>query len=256
MKKVTKRITAIILFFCLILGLPVIRTDAGDLFCRIRSYKDKNGRDPGKLVIDTPEGSKIYQCYAQIDYGYEAQGCVVTAVAIAASAYGKAYTPKRIQEGKRSRRYSVRYAVKKMKASAELHGKAAISVSTAAQILKDMGIQTKAVYRFKKSKAIKEIKKHVKKGKPVLIKANAQKHNGIQIANAHHAILLVGLDEEGYGIFIDPMQGKINYAHGSGNYFRMKINTLVNYHMTQASGNYKTPYVTNVEAAGGYILIG
>lgn len=262
MKETWKMLGMALLVLFLCMGRPVWHADlaaaklpdgAGTVSAKGQSsYEEKDG----KVIVYTPQGVREYRCYSQTEYGYKARGCVVTATAIAASAFGSTYSPRQIQEGGRGRRYSVRYAVRRMGGSDSMHQKATISVMTAAQVLKDIGIDAKAVCRFTKEEAIREITEHVEQGKPVLIKANAEKHDGVQIANAHHALLLVGLDEDGYGIFIDPMKGEVNYAHGSGNYFHMKIGTMVKYHMTQASGDYTAPYVTSLRTAGGYILIG
>ncbi len=220
--------------------------------------KVKVTSDARQYTVSTKNGKMTYQMYNRMKYGgyYANYGCVTTVVAIAASGYGKYYTPAEIHTGAADKSYSERYAVKKMGASASLYGRAAISLLTASQILTDMGIENKAVCKFTASAAIKEIKAHVKEGKPVILKANNKRHNGVRIAVGHHAMVLVGIDAKGYGIFLSPDYGRVNYAHASNNYFKMSIDTFVKYHMTSASGNYKTPYVTSTGAAGGYILVG
>ena len=211
-----------------------------------------------KLYVGTSAGLKTYTLYTQTGKSsyYRNLGCVTTAVSIVASSYGKSYSPETIHASSVTKKYSERYAVKKLGYSTSLFGSAAISVKTASQILTDMGITNKAVYSYDKATAIAEITAHVKQGKPVILKANNSRVNGVQIANAHHAMVLVGIDENGYGIFIEPFNGSINYAHGNGTYFKMTIDTFVNKHMTSATGNYNVPYVTNISAAGGYILVG
>lgn len=211
-----------------------------------------------KLYVGTSAGLKTYTLYTQTGKSsyYRNLGCVTTAVSIVASSYGKSYSPETIHASSVTKKYSERYAVKKLGYSTSLFGSAAISVKTASQILTDMGITNKAVYSYDKATAIAEITAHVKQGKPVILKANNSRVNGVQIANAHHAMVLVGIDENGYGIFIEPFNGSINYAHGNGTYFKMTIDTFVNKHMTSATGNYNVPYVTSIAAAGGYILVG
>lgn len=221
--------------------------------CRVSIY-----RGGTKYTADTTAGKQTYYIYRQTQYDsyIRGSGCILTAVAIVSSHFGKNYSPADIHNASSSQKYGERYAVQKMSASSALYGRAAISVSLAAQILKDMGIKNKAVYSFSKKTAIKQITKHLKKGKPVLIKCNNKTHNGIRIANGHHAVLLVGIDKKGKAIFIDPMYGRINYAHSCGKYVSLTVSDLVNYHMDSAVGNYKTPYVTSTKAAGGYILVG
>lgn len=224
--------------------------------CTVTSKKYQvSGR---KVQVGTSNGTRTYYTYRQNEYGtyYAQNGCVTTAVSIAASAYGKKYTPVQIHTGNANQKYSERYALKKMKASASLYGRAALSVATASQILTDMGIQNKAVYTFKANKAVKEIKEHLKSGNPVIVKTNNRMYNGVRLANGHHALVLIGIDEDGYGIFINPVKGAVNYSHSTGRTFKIKIETLVKYHMSSPVGNYKTPYVTSLNAAGGYILVG
>lgn len=212
----------------------------------------------GKLSVGSKYGVRTYTLYGQYYYGswYKNYGCVTTAVSIAASAFGKNYTPKQIHEGSATAAYSERYAVSKMGASAALYGYTAISVRLASQILTDMGIPNTPVYSYTNSAAIKQITEHLAQGKPVIVKANNTKYGGVQIANAHHSMVLVGIDEKGNGIFIEPFNGSLNYAHGNGTYFSRTVTSFVKNHMTSATGNVYVPYVTSLAAAGGYILVG
>lgn len=187
---------------------------------------------------------------------YKDLGCVTTAVSIAASGFGKNYSPVQIHTGAANKAYSERYAVKKMGASTSLYGWAAISVRTASQILTDLKIPNKARYTFNLKSAEKEIVAHLKKGKPVIVKANTNYYGGAQFAYGHHAIVLLGIGPDGYLTYMDTSTGNVNYAHKSGTYVRMKPSTLLSHHMNQASGNVNAPYVTNTYGAGGYILVG
>lgn len=222
-------------------------------------------RSSSKLSIGTPDGPRDYKIYCQTNYRpnsggmyYHSYGCVVTAVAIIASSCkdkdGKihSYTPKNIHEGSEKSKYSEKYAVKKMGKKSELsrwYGRAAISLRTASVILKDIGIKNEVVYTFTKAKAKKEIREHLKQGKPVIVKANDHTHNGIRLAVTHHALVLVGIDSKDQIIYINP---------GRARTYTLKLSTLVDYHMTPASGNYKSAYMTDFgskKSAGGYILI-
>lgn len=215
--------------------------------CTVRGvqYVSSNG----KVRITTPDGVKTYQEYKQNQYGlyYRSFGCVTTAVAMIASGYGKNYTPRDIHEGAVTKKYSERYALKKMKASAALYNRAAMSLMTASRILKNIGISNKVVYKYKKSEAYREIKAHLLEGKPVMVKANNNTHKGIRLANAHHALVLIGLDENENIIYLDP---------SDRSKYKIKLKTLIKYHMTPAEGKYKTPHVVGANTAGGYILVG
>ncbi len=223
--------------------------------CKVYSYKYSmkytiSGR---KLTVTTPEDTKSYIAYSQLDYGngyYRDCGCMVTAVSIAASGFGKYYSPVKIHTGPANARYSERYAVTALGKADEMnarYGRKTISLRTGAHILKNMGISCKPVYTFDKATALKEIRAHLQKGKPVIIKANNNTHNGIRLANVHHALVIVGLDSNDHAIIINP--GSPTYRTS------ITLSTLVNYHMTPASGDYSTAYVTGKSMTGGYILI-
>lgn len=215
-------------------------------------------RKGSKYTVSTPAGKQTYYIFNQNSYGSycTCHGCVTTAVSIIASHYGKDYTPAEIHKASVKEKYGERYAVKKLGGATGLYGKAAISVRTASAILSNMGIKNKAVYTYSKENAIKEITAHLKKGKPVLVKVHNRSRNGLRLANGHHALVLVGVDSKGNGIFINPAGGKINRTHTNGRAFKISISTLVNYHMDSSTGNYEAPYVTSLSAANGYILVG
>ena len=215
----------------------------------------------GKTVTVSGNGwTRKYKNYSQLGIGnyYPPYGCVITAVATAASGYGKTYTPKQLHEGAASRTFSERYALKRLGASLGLYGKAAISVRTASQILTDMGIANTPVYSFDADTAIVQITANLKAGRPVLIKTNNNNHSGVKIANSHHAIVLVGIDRDGYAILLEPVGGKVNYVHGGkGKSCKMTVEDLVRYHMDPATeAGMRSAYVTSVAGAGGYILLG
>ncbi len=221
--------------------------------CTVRSYMQYkiSGRT---LTISSAEGNRTYYAYSQRAYGYgwyRSHGCVTTAVAIAASSYGKNYTPKDIHEGPVSAVYSERYAVTKMGGAGVLpqwYGKAAISVLTASSILTNMGIENRAVYSYNKEEALQEIREHLKLGKPVIIKVNNNVYNGRQLGHPHHSLVVVGVDESDHAICISP---------GTSTYMTSyTLSTLLYHHMTPASGKYMVPYMGDLQTAGGYILIG
>ncbi|MGN0353547.1 MAG: C39 family peptidase [Muricoprocola sp.] len=203
------------------------------------------------LTVKSGENTRKYTMYKQGNYSrYIAeQGCVTTAVAIVASSYGKNDSPRTIHTKWE------RPAVRKLKGSTWLYERAAISMATASQILKDMGIKNKFVYSFTTESAVKDITANLEKGIPVIIKCHNKKVNGIAMANAHHAIVLTGLDRNGKVVLINPLHGKENKSK-YGQTIHLTVEQLVSWFM-KAPGKRaaKTTYVTSLSLAGGYILM-
>ncbi len=218
-----------------------------------QKYSCRLSINGNKYTITTPEDSKTYTAYSQYSYGfyYSAFGCVTTAVSIVASAYGKYYTPVQIHTGPANAPYSERYAVTKLGKVRQLnscYGAAAISVRTAAHILANMGIRCRPYYNFDRATALEQIRAHLKKGKPAIIKANNNTYNGIRLANVHHAQVLVGLTDDDRAILINP-------GHHPVYRTSIKLEDLLYHHMTPASGDYSKAYMLDVRTAGGYILV-
>lgn len=229
-----------------------VKTAAG----RAASCVVKVSTGAKNYVVNTTAGTQKYRLYDQTDYGgYIAQsGCTLTAVSIVASHYGLNYSPVKIHNASVSAKYGERYAAKSLPGP-KVYGHAAVSVATLSKILTNLGIKNRAVYKFNKKDAIREIKRHAAQGKPVLLKLTNRRYNGYRLANGHHTMVLAGIDSDGYGIFLEPYGGKINYTHASKNQFRMKVSTVVNEFMQPAQGNYKGAYVLGLNTAGGYILV-
>lgn len=203
------------------------------------------------LTVKSAENTRKYTMYKQGSYGrYIAeQGCVTTAVAIVASAYGKNDSPRTVHTKWE------RPAVRQLKGSIGLYERAAISLATASQILKNMGIKNKFVSSFTTESAVKDITANLEKGIPVLIKCHNKKVHGIAMANAHHAIVLTGLDRNGKVVLINPLHGKENKSK-YGQTIHLTVEQLVSWFM-KAPGKRaeKTTYVTSLSLAGGYILM-
>lgn len=212
------------------------------------------------IIVQTKDGERrSYRRYAQmLRSGYlRSTGCVQVAVAIIASAFGKNYTPEQIHSGSSSAVYSELYALKKMHAYSGIrYGRLAITIATASQILKDMGIPNKPVYTVSPSAAAKALEKHVKSGKPALLKANNRYADGVSVAVQHHAIVLAGIDEDGNGIFIEPWNAAVNYAHGNRRYFKMSIQRFVMNHMFHTRQSRQGAFISTYSDQGGYILVG
>ena len=216
-------------------------------------------RYSGYIVQTYSEGMfHHYKRFAARSYGkyYQNYGCVVTAVATIATGFGIDCNPEKIHSAAVTDPIGERYAVKKLGKSDALRGNAAISLATATQIFRDMGIQAKPVYHFTEDEAVKLITDHLNKGKPVLVKASNTTSGGIRIANSHHALSLVAIDKNGKGLFIDTSTGNLNYAHANNTYFSLSVRDFVHRFMYQPTGNYLNAYVTSASAAGGFILVG
>lgn len=143
----------------------------------------------------------------------------------------------------------------KLKAKSRVTNKA-LGLRLASQILKDMGIPNKRVSVFKKADAIEQITAHLKKGKPVIVKAHNRYVYGHKVAYGHHALVIFGIDKKGMGIFYDTSTGKLNFAHASATTFQLSIKDFVNRYMDSSTGNYNSLYVYDYNSAGGYILVG
>lgn len=212
----------------------------------------------GVIWVGTPEGTIKYCGYNQENYGayYAQYGCVTTAVSIAASAFGKLYSPEQIHTAAVTEPYGELYALYRHDASDALYGKAALSVTAASWILDGIGIENRPVCSFARTAAVRQITEHLRQGKPVIVKVNNREVNHIRLANGHHALVLIGIDQDENVVFVNPVGSRVNYAHGSGNDCKIQIETLVEEHMEFENSDPDSPYVTDIRRAGGYILVG
>ena len=215
----------------------------------------------GKIKVVTDDVKRIYIPYYELFYtGYlSGRGCVHTAVAVAASAFGQTADPRRIHEAPVSDFDGERYAVAHMKTDGsypDYYGVSAISVRTAEEILKNMGIPVKTVTGFTTTSAVKEIRAHLKKGNPVIVKVNNSFYSGVNLTSGHHAMVLLGLDARGKVILYDTAYGRINVAAMNGARINMTLKTLVEHFMTSPKAEQDAPYVMSLANAGGYILVG
>ena len=119
-----------------------------------------------------------------------------------------------------------------------------------------MNIPNRLVGMFTYEQAVRDIEANLKAGNPVIVKTHNRKVNGIQMANAHHAMVLIAMDSEGYVTAIDPFYGKVNYAHASHNTFHMTLSDLVKNHMLSNQKEWNGPYTSGTATQGGYILVG
>lgn len=195
------------------------------------------------------------------DYGlgtwYTQKGCILTATAIAASGFGSAYDhdPVAIHSSGVNTSYSELRAASQV-GSTGLYNAASISLDTAGRILYNMGIWNKVVRSYNPASAVSQITKWAKAGKPVIMVSNSSCGCGHRLHYAFHAAVLVDVDSNGVGTWIDPAHGLLNYANNSGTYFSMTISHFVYNHMAPSSSTVTTAYTTSSYNAGGYILIG
>ena len=246
-----------VLLLTLVLSCSVLSTaaSAASKSDATHSIWMKSGKD---VTVTSPSGgTRKYHCYSQKikgDYYYSSYGCITTAVSIAASGFGKYVSPKKIHKGSSSSVYSEKYALKKIKAK---YRKAAISLRLASQILTDMGIPNKRVNSFSSASAIKQIRNHLKAGKPVIVKVSKKTYKGIHFTVRHHALVLIGLKGDTV-VFVNPWGGKINHStigkvHKNIN---LTVPQLVKKLMFSSKKHTKRAYVTNPKDGGGYILVG
>lgn len=219
-------------------------------------------RSGSRLKVTAGALSRTYTAYMS-DYPsngssyYPAQGCVVTGLAVAASGFGSTCSQVDIHEGSESSVCSERYALKKMGlGSSSWSNSLALSMTTASQVLTDLKIKNKLRCTYTESQAVRELTEWAQALKPVIIKCHNTPVNGVQIANSHHTLVLLGIDKNGKGIFYDSATGNLNYAHTSKNYFSCTIAQMVRNYMRSSSYKPSYPYVTDSSSAFGYILVG
>lgn len=131
-----------------------------------------------------------------------------------------------------------------------------MSLRLASQILTDMGIANRRVTTFSDSSAERKIRKHLEAGKPVIIKVGSGRYKGIHFTNAHHTLVLIGI-EKGYVVFINPVGGVNKSTVGSVHRnINLKLSTLVKKFMYSSEKGTEGAYVTDYNDAGGFILAG
>ena len=179
--------------------------------------------------------------------------CMLTSVSIAASGFGVYHAPQAIHGAKQNESYGEKYALQKI--GMRFHRKMVHSPFLAAQILNDMGIQSRYVPVYEKNCAEIEIKEHLESGKPVIVVLKSNTWKGIRLAYWRHAIVLVKLDGNGTVRYINPnapMNGSKRGSIRRG--IQLTIRELLDHYMFSSSGNYEKAYITGY--CGGYILVG
>ena len=213
---------------------------------------------PNIITIYTNGKPKTYTVYNQKGYSdswIKNRGCSASAVAIITSAYGQKQTPKDIHYGTVDKQYSERYALKKLKKNVAINNNKSLTFYFLNQILNNSGVKSHAVYKYNKSKAIKEITANLKNGKPVIIICHNKKVNGNRLATYIHFLVLAGIDSNGKAIVLDPNGGGVNKSPHTGA-FSLTVSQIVNRHMFSCTGNdYLQLYYKKTKNMGGYILI-
>lgn len=200
---------------------------------------------------------KTYKIYNQTGFNssyINQRGCSHSALCTALSAYGKNYTPLDTHNGSVKVKASERYALKKLGKKVAVTGYS-MSIYSISQMMNNAGVKCHPVYKYTNSKAIKEITDNLEAGRPVLIMCHRKKVNGIKLANSYHFIVLVGIDEKGYAISLNPAGGTVNTSHCTGA-FKFTVKQLVKNHMWSCTGNeYKSFYFNGAKNYGGYIIV-
>ena len=104
-----------------------------------------------------------------------------------------------------------------------------MSIYSISQMMNNAGVKCHPVYKYTNSKAIKEIAANLEAGRPVLIMCHRKRVNGVKLANSYHFIVLVGIDENGYAIALNPAGGTVNRSHCTGAY-KLTVEELVKNH--------------------------
>lgn len=200
---------------------------------------------------------KTYKNYSQTGFSsayINQRGCSHSALCTALSAYGKSYTPLDTHNGSVKVKASERYALKKLGKTPRVTGQS-MSVYSISHMMNNAGVKCHPVYKFTKTGAIKEITDNLNTGRPVLIMCHRKKVNGVKLANSYHFIVLVGIDQNGYAIALNPAGGTVNRSHCTGN-FKLTVKQLVKNHMWSCTGNgYKNFYFNGSKNYGGYIVV-
>lgn len=236
----------------------------GDVMAKTTARKDATAgiwKIKGSTVtVTTSSGKRKYTLYNQrkpkssdIVY-WSAYGCVTTGLAMAASGLGSKATPWSIHSGSVKSKYSEAYALKKLRMRKQ---RRAMSLRLASQILSDMGIKNRRVTSFSSAQAYKDIKTHLKAGKPVLVKVKSGQHSGIKFTNAHHTLVLVGIVND-YVVFLNPSTGGVNTSRVGQirSKINIKLSTLIHSFMYSSKSGTGGAYVTSTRSSGGYILVG
>ncbi len=201
---------------------------------------------------------KTYRIYNQVGFSnsYLSQrGCSHSSAAIAMSAYGYKYTPYNIHYGDVKTKCSQRYALKKLGKKPEAPNNRSLSVYSLSLILKNTGIKNHPVYKYSNSYAVKEITDNLNAGRPVIIMTHRKRVKGNKLANSYHFLVIVGIDENGKAIVLNPAGGTVNRSHCTGSY-SMTVKQLVERHMWSCTGKeYKSFYFNGAKNYGGYIVI-
>ena len=180
-------------------------------------------------------------------------GCVLTAVAIAASGFDVNYTPQQIHRADRSAPYGERYALQEL--NMRYHPHQAYTLCLANQILNDMGIESRYVPCYRKDAAEQEILEHLDSGRPVIILVKRRLWNRISLTDWRHALVLVKHNHDGTVTFLNPS----NMANCSSvgiktRGIHLTVRQLLDHFMFSSYGRYSKAY--NPQKCGGYILVG
>lgn len=212
---------------------------------------------PRTITVKTDGAKKKYKLYDQNGFGsgYLSQrGCSHAAAAIVMSAYDKSYTPYNIHYGSSGKKYSERYALRKLNKRVAVTGQS-LSIFSISKILKNAGIKNRAVYKYNENKAIHEITANLENGRPVIVMCHRKRVKGVKLANSYHMLVLAGIDKKGNVIVLNPAGGTVNTSHCTGK-FKLTVKQLVRRHMWSCTGKqYNSFYFNGSANYGGYILV-
>lgn len=198
-------------------------------------------------------GNKTYPLYSQQKWGdqyLKERGCSHTALSIVMSAYGVNYSPLEIHYGDEALTCSERHS------GGSPSGNRSLSVYSVAKILNAVEIKARPVYTFNDAEAIEDITSALKDNRPVIVMCNRkQSKDGVRLAKSYHFIVLVGIDDHGNVVAINPANGKVNKSHCTGS-FNITVEQLVKDHMWSCTDTeYESFYFNGTENYGGYVVV-
>ena len=135
-----------------------------------------------------------------------------------------------------------------------------VSLYGITKILNYCKIKARYVRTFRDANAVRDIERHLRKGKPVVIEVNNHLQRNGRIfsaynrkwANSKHTIVLLGMTDTGHVIVADSA-----YRKWSGSKQRIKFASMKNlvHYMIPSKKNSNSYYYQSAESNGGYILV-
>ncbi len=136
-----------------------------------------------------------------------------------------------------------------------------VSLFGISKILQDFAVSNRYIPVFEDKQAVRAIRQHLFRGKPVVIETSCIKRRrgwavplkDTRFAGSYHTMILLGVDRDGQVIFTDSAT-----RDWSGEYQRLKrarVSELVPYMFSQKNEGNTDMYFSKRRNTGGYILL-